>query len=533
MFTQLLVLSYLSLGLLAEPNLPDANSSTLAPSASKLLIYRQEADRNPGSRQSIESLRNLALANLAAGRKSAAVAVCSELLDIQIVRTRVAWCALDVANTAYECGDYLTAERIYALVVAKGQSENGLLTASEGLTKIAIACGDTTTAEKAIDNFWRDFRVHPKAPQAILSIAMCAKRNKLPAKADELCRNIIAQWPASSTAVVARQLVILNELSTCDESEGTAKVQAIIAENTPASRQIAKAAGDMYYRQRRYAAAAEVYRKLTLSASDDEHVLAAFGALIRTDIKLGKSVEADTTLQAMRIRFPANPCLPGQVAGMGDQYISNGRPNKALPIYDYVGKTWPATVDGGRSVLRLSTKDSFNEQDFVTKLDAGLQSLTHADIIDDAMTSFVESIQREASEKMAEGRQTEARELASKAALGWKMLLERPTDENPDAILYNAGHTLLMADRPKQAVEYFERCTAEHPLSRHAASSQFMVGECYRYLLEQKAIDETEGTNKMIKAYRRVMRNYPGGPMARGAASRLGLDTEIGKGGAQ
>jgi hypothetical protein len=232
-------------------------------------------------------------------------------------------------------------------------------------------------------------------------------------------------------------------------------------------------------------------------------------------------VKAEGLLQQMHLRFGSSPAMREELARIADTYRQTGRPLKAAAVYGYISGRWPATAAGIRGRMWLAASGATNDDDFGRRLSESAANAGPPDIVEEGMVSLLAALQAEASERVRNGDVAAARAIALRAAKGWRVVQTRFPTEHQAEVLYSLADCCLMAERIPEAATCFERCAREYPLSRIAASAQFMVGECYRMLRDRGQIDQTVGDNKMKASYWRVLRDYPGGCQAKAAELRL------------
>jgi tetratricopeptide (TPR) repeat protein len=530
----------LSVGLVTNPHATDSNSLAVAqpgqanvqPAIPKERTYRREADTLPRSARSLEANRKLALEYLKTFRKPQAIAACREMLDTYERSNAVGRAVISVAHTAMEAGDYVTARAIYDMVNAAWPDGDISLRARKAIVLMDIAVADDATVQRSLDDFYlaHKDRRDSAVEGAFVSIGRACMDHRGPASAMPFCRRVLAAWPQSSRARIAFQPT---EILLCPDPNRQDRLAGLLKERTDTSLEVAVAVANQYVRDGRHEQAYSICAGVVAAAPGSSAAAKAIATKAAIDISRGKNSSVAASLLQLDAQQGVTTAHAGAVLSIGDSYRHSYRDSEASAVYSYAGQKWPTGGSGIQAKAGRAVTIAQSEADIASQVDACLATpdpngkmfgrlfLGGTDLLDGAR------------KEIAAGNVAEGKALLARSMGVWKAMYAKSPTSQKGVCCFALGECYREQAMYTEAIAQYEKSLQDSPMGPEASSAQFMIGECYRVLSEQKAIDPCDGLNKMLSAYKKVLRNYPGGPMASSAAARLRVLSDVAKGGAQ
>jgi TolA-binding protein len=535
MVSSFLLLSLLSASFTPAATVPDANSPTaqtqkaiVQPKLTKLEVYRQEADQKPGSPESLDALRKLALEYLQMCHKTEAIAACREMAGTGTLSEDARQAIVTVAHKAYGAGDYVTARSAFAIAGDRWTASDEDKLARTEFVILHIAAADEAAAQRQIDLLWNDVKNDEKGIPVILDVAEAYEMYKGPEAALSLYRQMAERWPENLAAVKtfeSRRVLRDDDVTT------QRRLGVLLADGGKAACTAAHATAEAYLARGRNAEAYAVFSSVAAKRPKTELALLATARMASIDIQRGDAAKAEAAIRQLRQDFGGSPKLSRAMMIIADAYRQAGRLQGAKALYEYISQNWPGGKEAARARIWSKTVDKVSVQDFEGGVDAAVTDSNDVATLDEGLFEVGRELQEKAAQTLGKNQIDDGRILVTKAAKVWDVLHKRCTGSRKASASYALGESCRFKGEYKDACTWYELSVEEAPMGKLAAASQFMAGECYRMLKEQKGISESEEENKMVKAYLKVLEDYPGCRLAQAAKARLSQVAGMGEGG--
>jgi tetratricopeptide (TPR) repeat protein len=539
MFASLLLASVISIGITSDVDLADPNglaalrTSEITPGfqQSKLALYRQEADREH-SAKSLEALRKLALEYLKMHRKAESIATCRELLDTYELSNALGRAVISVAHMSYEAGDYTTARTIHNMVVEKWPEGDISVRARKELVLMDIAVVDDSALQNSLESFCRahENRRDSVVENAFVNVGKAYMEARGDSGAMPFCRRIMAKWPASQRVRVAFEPA---DLLLAGDIDRESRLGRLLQDSNSTSRSVVAAVAGRYMKGGQREKAYALCNRLIKTAPGSEAAGQAIALKAKMDIGEGNISGGATAFSKLKSSYSASQASASALVSVAESYRAAARDPEARSVYDYTSQKWAATPAGSMAAAGSAVVSGQTVCDLRDRVNTCLAAPDPNGRMFGRL--FLEGIalQGDAIQRIADGNSVRGRALMEKSMTVFEALYAQSPTSHKGACRLAIAECYRQQGMYNEAIAEYERSLRESPMGGDASVAQFMVGECYRMLVAKKAIDEIAGEEKMRGAYRSVLRNYPGGPMAKAAAARLRVAPVTAEGGAR
>ncbi len=249
-------------------------------------------------------------------------------------------------------------------------------------------------------------------------------------------------------------------------------------------------------------------------------------------IKSGNYTQASAKLEQFKQSFATDLTLAVALFHFAQEYERQAKYENAKDLHQQVIQQYPDTPRAERARFdypRTNILYLIQAADFTTvesQLDKFKADFSSHSKLTKAMFNIGEEYYKQAVRQEADGLETQAKELYTKATSVWQTVLQDPQSYafTADAY-YFSGQCHHKLDQHQQTINCCQPVAESWPNYQYASDALFLVGNSYEKLLKAGQIAELQAVSQIRAAYTQILENHPAHPAAKYAQYWLSKNT--------
>ena len=224
---------------------------------------------------------------------------------------------------------------------------------------------DDAQADAAYETLLGRFGAHDEIAKVVGEVAWAYRRQKRYADSLRIYRRVLANWPDSDSALVARRGIVFSLIGLADAEGADAEVAGMLAdyEGDEAVAAVALQLADEFRKKKLYESALGLYEYVADNYAESKEAVTAQRKVVTTHINLKDEPAAQQALDELTLRFADDPKLSRELYEVGEYYRKRKNYPSARALYDYVATEFPQTNDALWSAQRQIVIDIDETED--------------------------------------------------------------------------------------------------------------------------------------------------------------------------
>ncbi len=384
---------------------------------------------------------------------------------------------------------------------------------------------DDAQADAAYETLLERFGAHDEIAKVVGQAAWAYRRQKRYADSLRIYRQVLANWPDSDSALVARRGIVFSLIGLADAEGADAEVAGLLAdyEDAEGVAAVALQLGDEFRKKKLYESALGLYEYVADNYAESKQAITAQRKVVTTHINLKDEPAAQQALDELTLRFADDPKLSRELYEVGEYYRSRKKYAHARGVYQSVIDDWPGTAKAMWSAQRQIVIDIDEAEDpndpapnipppVLTKVDNLIADFEGQPELTRAVFFVGEEYYRNGHKGNFGPVKKDAKRYWPRAVKLWEKVIDAnvPFHDNytPEA-WFLTGVCYSRMNDAGAALPYLQKVLADWPDYKYAWDAQVYVGVCYEQLKRANRRNPNPEYDQAIEdAYTAVLENY-------------------------
>jgi tetratricopeptide (TPR) repeat protein len=496
--------------------------------ADSLRVYGDVLANWPDSDSALVARQGIVLSLIGAGDAEGAAAEVAGLLVDYAGDKRVVGVARKLADEFRKKKLYESAIGIYEFIADnRADHPKAIWLQLDLFNTVLVKFKDDARADAAYATLLERFGGHEDIARVAGEAAWTYRKQKKYADSLRVYHDVLANWPDSESALIARRGIVLSLIGLADAEGADAEAAALLADYEGAEGVVGAALkmAEEFRKKKLYESARRLYEYAAANRSDGKQAIVIQRKVVTTNIGLGDEDGASAALESLRVGFADDKQLAGQVYEVGEYYRKRKNYARARGVYQSVIEDWPGTAKAMWSsqrciVMDIDLLDDPNDPqpqipgEILLAADDLITNYGEQKEMVRALLYAGEIYHRRAFVKDPSGFSAEALvEFAKASAIFAKIISEAPVHAKytGDAH-YMTAVGLGRAGRYEEAIAHHQAVMDNWPKHHLAYSSLYWIGSFQQSLRAQGLLTAAEADSLSEQAFLRLFEKYPNTP---------------------